>query len=179
MAAVLWLILLALAAPEERAPSGNRFVDAGPARLEDVLFGTDASAFAPLSACEHDFSVAWSAQLGAPAYATPVVSRLPHEPSVRVTAATFSRHVEALRGSDGHELLGWPHEAADGSQFHAPPLLHDLDGDGVDELVLLSYDGEVRFVHQRSALPLMAPARGGGIEPLVLRVPRLRVRRGW
>ena len=36
-----------------------------------------------------------------------------------------------VRGVDGHEERGWPHVFGR-SSFHASPLAHDIDGDGVD-----------------------------------------------
>ncbi|KAJ1620534.1 hypothetical protein T492DRAFT_888526 [Pavlovales sp. CCMP2436] len=165
-------------APPALGAGASRFRNTGPARLEDFLFGTDASQFVAQSACAHDFSVAWSAQVGAAAYATPVLSRLPAESGVRVTAATFARYVESVRGSDGHEMPGWPWEA-DGASFHASPLLVDMDSDGVDELVLVSSEGALYFLRQRTGLPLLMAGADGSRRPLSLHVPRLRVRRDW
>lgn len=171
-AAALLLLRLgaAAAAAAANGTTGNVFVDRGPARIEDILFGTDASRHAAPSACAHSLGLGWVSQLGASVYATPVISRLPEESSPRVVAATYARFIEAARGSDGHEPRNYPLDAG-ASLFHASPLLYDADGDGVDDLVLVAYDGHVSVVDQRTALPMTAiNPRVGRHEVLALQV---------
>ena len=57
-----------------------------------------------------------------------------------------------------------------GSHVHlySSPLLHDIDFDGVLDVILPNYDGRVEFVKDTGADALYG-----------LTVPRLRVRRGW
>lgn len=46
-----------------------------------------------------------------------------------------------LEGPDGAKALGWP--AFHKSTVHAAPLLYDLDLDGVRDVLVTTYNGEV------------------------------------
>lgn len=46
-----------------------------------------------------------------------------------------------LEASDGSQAAGWP--AFHKSKVHASPLLHDLDADGVQDILVSTYDGQV------------------------------------
>ena len=48
-----------------------------------------------------------------------------------------------LEGSDGEKMPGWL--AFHKSTVHASPLLYDIDKDGVREVALATYNGEVIF----------------------------------
>ena len=85
-----------------------------------------------------------------------------------VWASTFVRYAEVVDGADGHEMPGWPY-AFSHSTFHASPLNFDVDGDGVDEMLLLTFDAEVVFLNERGL-----PLRGRGFK-----LPKLRVRKEW
>ena len=55
------------------------------------------------------------------------------------------------------------------SSFHASPLAHDIDGDGVDELLFVSFDAEV-VVLRPSGLPLAGAS---------FKLPKLKVKKRW
>ena len=46
-----------------------------------------------------------------------------------------------LEAGDGAQAAGWP--AFHKSKVHASPLLYDLDGDGVQDILVSTYDGQV------------------------------------
>ena len=48
---------------------------------------------------------------------------------------------QVLEGADGAQAAGWP--AFHKSKVHASPLLYDVDGDGVQDILVPTYDGEV------------------------------------
>ena len=50
-------------------------------------------------------------------------------------------YVQVLEASDGGQAAGWP--AFHKSTVHTSPLLYDLDFDGVQDLLLATYDGEI------------------------------------
>lgn len=52
--------------------------------------------------------------------------------------------VQVLGGPDGSQAVGWP--AFHKSTMHASPLLYDIDFDGVRDVLLATYDGEIVFV---------------------------------
>jgi hypothetical protein len=52
-------------------------------------------------------------------------------------------YTEVLEGPDGAKALGWP--GFHRSTVHASPLLYDIDLDGVRDVAVATYDGEVLF----------------------------------
>lgn len=92
---------------------------------------------------------------------------------LEIVVPSFVHYLEVLEGSDGdklpgierfhlffsvcslevwlndsykhlhNDLLGWP--AFHQSTVHASPLLYDIDKDGVREIALATYNGEVLF----------------------------------
>jgi len=51
------------------------------------------------------------------------------------------RWLQVLEGPDGAKALGWP--AFHKSHLHASPLLYDVDLDGVRDILVATYDGEI------------------------------------
>lgn len=88
-------------------------------------------------AAPHNLRLVWTTKLGASVYSTPLLVPTGTNGDIAVWANTFVRYTEALHGVDGHELPGWPHALVQ-STFHTSPLAYDVDGDGVDEMLLLS-----------------------------------------
>lgn len=58
-------------------------------------------------------------------------------------AAGFVHYTEVLEGRDGAKALGWP--GFHRSNVHVSPLLFDIDMDGVRDVMVVTYDGEVVF----------------------------------
>jgi hypothetical protein len=114
-------------------------------------------------ACGLDIALAWTTKLGASVYATPLLV-----PGRAVWASTFVRFAEAVDGVDGHERPGWPYAFAS-STFHTSPLSFDVDTDGINEMLLINFEGEVVFLSERGL-----PMRGRGFK-----LPKLRVRKNW
>lgn len=52
--------------------------------------------------------------------------------------------MQVLGGPDGSQAVGWP--AFHKSTMHASPLLYDIDFDGIRDVLLATYDGEIVFV---------------------------------
>ena len=52
-------------------------------------------------------------------------------------------NLQVLESGDGAQAVGWP--AFHQSTVHASPLLYDMDFDGVRDVMLATYDGEVLF----------------------------------
>ena len=131
-----------------------------------ALNASDTPADGQKPTCPLDIQLAWSAKLGASVYSTPVIMQA--GVGRTVLSSTFVRYIEAVSGADGHELPGWPY-AFSRSSFHSSPLLLDVDRDGTDDLLLVSYDAEL-IVLGTDGLP----RRGWSS-----RLPKLRVKKRW
>jgi hypothetical protein len=116
----------------------------------------------------YDLQLAWTTNLGASVYSSPLLVPTSAAGRAAVWTNTFVRYAEAVDGVDGHELPGWPY-AFTRATFHTSPLAYDVDGDGVDEMLLLTFDGEVVFLSRRGL-----PVRGHGFK-----LPKLKVRKDW
>lgn len=55
----------------------------------------------------------------------------------------FVHYTEVLEGPDGAKALGWP--GFHRSTVHTSPLLYDIDMDGIRDVLVTTYDGEVIF----------------------------------
>lgn len=131
-----------------------------------ALNASDTPADGQKLACPLDIQLAWSAKVGSSVYSTPVIAQA--GVGRTVLSSTFVRYIEALSGADGHELPGWPY-AFSRSSFHSSPLLLDVDRDGTDELLLVSYDAELIVLGANGL-----PRRGWSS-----RLPKLRVKKRW
>ena len=140
--------------------------------LEQLVFGVDATEQTPPPGCAraapHELRLAWTTKLGASIYSTPLLVPSSAAGGRAVWANTFVRYAEAIGGVDGHELPGWPYAFAR-SAFHTSPLAYDVDGDGIDEMLLVSFDAEVIFLS-----PGGLPLRGRGFK-----LPKLKVKKDW
>lgn len=140
---------------------------------DSVAVGTDATRDTNLRgahcASSHersDLRLAWMTKLGASVYATPMLVSNPNG-GTSVWTNTIVRYAEAL-DAHGHELPGWPY-AFTQSGFHTSPLAYDVDRDGIDDMLLVSFDAEIVFLSQHGV-----PLRGRGFK-----LPKLRVRKDW
>lgn len=57
--------------------------------------------------------------------------------------AGFLHYTEVLEGPDGAKALGWP--GYHRSHVHTSPLLFDIDMDGIRDVMVTTFDGEVVF----------------------------------
>lgn len=55
----------------------------------------------------------------------------------------FLHYTEVLEGPDGAKALGWP--GFHRSHVHTSPLLYDIDADGIRDVLVTTFDGEVVF----------------------------------
>eukprot|EP00741_Cyanophora_paradoxa_P017524 tig00020996_g16928.t1 len=175
-------------ASSKKVPSagGEKFLQ-GPdvMRIEDVIFGTDATKFGSRanttiskftgglffessSQCGVDIDPLWTAEVDASVYATPIIADLSSDGRKSVAVATFVRSIELLSGSDGERRPGWPY-AFTSASFHGSPLAYDVDEDGSLEVLVVTANAEVVFLRE-DGLPLVERT---------MRVPRLRVRKDW
>lgn len=51
--------------------------------------------------------------------------------------------MQVLEGPNGGQAVGWP--AFHSSSVHASPLLYDIDSDGVRDILVATYDGQIVF----------------------------------
>ena len=174
---MLWLLAEALAqlavasndSHVEAIHAGNRFFERqalSAAEVDALIFGVDTALLHighGESECAHDLQLAWTTKLGSSVYSSPLLAPASAAGGLAAWASTFVRYAEAVDGADGHELPGWPYSFSH-STFHTSPLAYDVDADGVDELLLLSFDAELVFLSQ-AGLPL----RGRGVK-----LPKLR-----
>ena len=94
------------------------------------------------SKCFSGINLEWSARVGSSVYATPRIVDLANDGQKEILVPTFSQFFEALDGSTGEDVPGFPfmHPRM---KTYASPLPVDLNGDGqVDWLVAL-YTGEL------------------------------------
>lgn len=59
------------------------------------------------------------------------------------TYTGFLHYTEVLEGPDGAKALGWP--GFHRSHVHTSPLLYDIDADGIRDVLVTTFDGEVVF----------------------------------
>jgi hypothetical protein len=110
----------------------------------------------------------WASELGASVYSAPVIGDLRSDGQKEIIAGTFVKFLDVLDGATGHVFEGWPVNVGQ-SMMHSSPVLHDVDRDGVDEILIATSDGHVAaFVED--GLPY---------EEYTFTVPKLRVTKDW
>ncbi|KAF9665162.1 hypothetical protein SADUNF_Sadunf16G0093400 [Salix dunnii] len=126
-------------------------------RDEDALLNTQ---------CPRNLELRWQTEVSSSVYATPLIADINSDGKLDVVVPSFVHYLEALEGSDGEKIPGWP--AFHQSTVHASPLLYDIDKDGVREIALATYNGEVLFFRV-----------SGYMMTDKLEVPRRRVKKNW
>ncbi|XP_011012356.1 PREDICTED: uncharacterized protein LOC105116623 isoform X1 [Populus euphratica] len=124
---------------------------------EDALLNTQ---------CPRNLELRWQTEVSSSVYATPLIADINSDGKLDVVVPSFVHYLEALEGSDGDKIPGWP--AFHQSTVHASPLLYDIDKDGVREIALATYNGEVLFFRV-----------SGYMMTDKLEVPRRRVKKNW
>ncbi|CBJ28983.1 conserved unknown protein [Ectocarpus siliculosus] len=96
--------------------------------------------------CPLDISVLWTAEVDSPVYSTPVILPSSAGGYKQIVLATL-RNVELIDG-DGSVPYPWPIEMDDheNSAFLASPALHDIDGDGVQDVCVADTMGWLRWL---------------------------------
>ena len=149
---------------------GGDFDDDDP--LLHHLFALDADA----GSCGAPLSHLWTADAGASSIAaTPLITDLFSDGSKEIVVPAFVHELEALDGASGARWSDgrWP--AFHGSSAHASPFLADVDGDGVQDVLLATYDGQVSAYRDTGERIRLVDEEGKG----GLAFPRLRVRTLW
>lgn len=118
------------------------------------------------STCPLNVELKWMTELSSSIYATPLITDLFSDGRKDIIAPAFVHYLEVLEGPDGAQAVGWPgfHK----STLHTSPMLFDINLDGIREVMLATYDGEVMFFKEN-----------GERLATHLTVPRLPVRRDW
>ena len=170
----------------------------------------------PGGRCDADLVLKWTTEVSSAIYATPLITDLYSDGARDIVVPSFVHYMEVRRppapaapracrrcshpaqvveAADGAKAThdSWP--AFHKSTVHTAPLLHDWDFDGVPDILVATYDGEV-LAFKDTVRPQAAgggagrPAAGGlavqtagpaqGEQLLErLAVPRLRVRKDW
>ncbi|KAG6736250.1 hypothetical protein POTOM_061008 [Populus tomentosa] len=116
--------------------------------------------------CPRNLELRWQTEVSSSIYATPLIADINSDGKLDVVVPSFVHYLEALEGSDGDKIPGWP--AFHQSTVHASPVLYDIDKDGVREIALATYNGEVLFFRV-----------SGYMMTDKLEVPRRRVKKNW
>lgn len=116
--------------------------------------------------CPKDIRLQWIAEIESSIYASPVIRDLHNDGQKEVVVAGARYYLHGLDGASGQSLNGWP-------AYHAgfcitSPVLHDIDGEGEDVIMVPTYEGKVLFY-----------GKDGNALDRELRLPRLRVKRDW
>eukprot|EP00752_Nemacystus_decipiens_P003264 g3021.t1 len=124
--------------------------------------GSEAWASLGSRECPLDISVLWTAEVDSPVYSTPVILPASGDGRKQIVLATL-RNVELLEG-DGSAPYPWPIEMDDhdNAAFLASPSLHDVDGDGVQDICVADTMGWVRWLTPKdgaSTLPYLPDHR--------------------
>ena len=88
-----------------------------------------------------------------------------------IEASGVAVGVQALEGSYGARINGFENGNAEdlsGSTVHASPIMYDINSDGLEEILLATYDGEILFFFQN-----------GSRYFLNMKLPRIQVKRDW
>lgn len=85
----------------------------------------------------------WHTELASSVYATPLITDLYSDGRKDVIVPGFRRRLHVLEGRAGAEDTAF--EAQHRSTLHVSPLLYDIDFDGVPDIVVATYDGDVQF----------------------------------
>ncbi|MBA0726617.1 hypothetical protein Golax_002434 [Gossypium laxum] len=135
---------------------------------EDALLNTQ---------CPRNLELRWQTEVSSSIFATPLITDINSDGKLDIVVPAFVHYLEVLEGSDGDKMPGtnplfssahlrWP--AFHQSTVHSSPLLFDIDNDGVTEIALATYNGEVLFFRI-----------SGYIMTDKLSVPRRKVRKDW
>jgi hypothetical protein len=118
-----------------------------------------------------EFKLRWSNTVGSAVYAPPVIFPSANSDNKQIFVSNYYTTVELLDG-DGYKPWGWP-LSFEGSSFHASPLLHDVDEDGVVDVGVVDTNGNLFWI-----------ATGGNVgdqylEDYHIQIPKLKVKRDW
>ncbi|KAK9817910.1 hypothetical protein WJX72_004192 [[Myrmecia] bisecta] len=116
--------------------------------------------------CPQNIQLKWMTEVSSSVYSTPLITDLYSDGQKEVVVPSFVHYLEVLEGANGAKAADW--SAFHKSTVHTSPLKFDFDFDGVQDILLATYDGEILAFKDNSEL--LAER---------LLVPRLQVRKDW
>jgi predicted metal-binding protein len=114
--------------------------------------------------CPQNVQLKWMAEATSSIYATPIVTDLFADGFKDIIVPSFVHNLEVFQADNGAQAAGFPAWHAD--RVHSSPLMFDADHDGVQDILLATYSGDILFYRDN-----------GNVLPLKLTVPRLIVKR--
>lgn len=112
--------------------------------------------------CQTDILLNWKKQLQSSCYSNPLVYPLHQDGKddvdlsmvfhLQILIAGFWKYVDVV-SQNGNSFDGWPQDLGN-RQFYSPPFAYDLNGDGIDEIILLDADAILHIIQVVSFSPL-------------------------
>ena len=93
--------------------------------------------------CPQNLAVRWHTEVGAAVYATPLITDLFSDGRKDIVVPGLKHSLAVVEARDGARSPTF--EGYHRSTLHTSPLMHDVDFDGVLDIVVATYDGQVKF----------------------------------
>ncbi|CAD7696447.1 unnamed protein product [Ostreobium quekettii] len=119
-----------------------------------------------ISHCSHKIHLRWMTEVSSSVYSTPLITDLYSDGHKDIVVPSFVHYLEVLEAEDGAKAVGWP--AFHQSTVHTSPFLYDIDRDGIQDIGIATYDGEILFYKDT-----------GAKLPQSLLIPKLPVKKDW
>ncbi|DBA92804.1 TPA: hypothetical protein ACH3X1_002991 [Trebouxia sp. C0004] len=120
------------------------------------------------SLCPQNVQLKWTTEVSFSIYATPTITDLYSDAHKDIIVPAFVNQLEVLDAADGARATDW--EGQHQSALHTSALLFDIDFDGIQDILIATYDGDVlAFKDTGEALSLAHS----------FFVPPLKVRKDW
>lgn len=116
--------------------------------------------------CSQDLALRWHTEIESPILASPLITDLYSDGRKDIIVPGLHGSLVVLDGRSGGQDVSFEGNLL--SNMHVSPLLHDVDLDGVPDIVAASYDGKIQFLTDK-----------GDMAAYPLTIPRLRVEREW
>ncbi|XP_780158.3 protein DEFECTIVE IN EXINE FORMATION 1 isoform X2 [Strongylocentrotus purpuratus] len=97
--------------------------------------------------CHFDVDIIQSHHVGnSPIVSSPLVADIDADGTLDIITTTFDGTVDVVDGENmkPHSRSQWPYQFPN-STVHASPMLFDVDGDGLREVVVFTTDGEINY----------------------------------
>lgn len=82
-------------------------------------------------------------QVSSSVYGSPIIVDLFSDNKKEIIVPSHVHYLEAVEAVDGAMAVGWP--AFHRSHLHGSPFLFDIDKDGVLDIGIGTYSGEIQF----------------------------------
>jgi Ca2+-binding EF-hand superfamily protein len=154
--------------PDNSHIARNKFKQRDVSGVEDIVFGTDASRFDPLTACPQRIHQNWATEIEASCYVTPAIFDVASDGVKDVVIPTFIRHIEVVDGAHGQHVAGFPFTFPN-SAFYSSPIIFDINVDGEPDIGITSFNGELVWLSE-TGMPIFGKS---------IKIPHLRVKKDW